>query len=244
MSKLPLIRLDQASVVFEGVNSDVKAIEDISFDINKGDFIVLVGPSGCGKSTLLNIIAGFIKPSSGKCLMADQEITGPSRHRGVVFQNSALYPWMSVAENIGYGLKLNQEKDQDIEKQVKQYLEIIELKDRADNYPFELSGGQRQRVALARSLINNPDVLLLDEPFGALDALTKINMQQFLKDLWQDSGGTFFMITHDIDEALKLATRILVMSSSPGKIIREFDLNNSQDRDDAAIKNEILSLIG
>lgn len=254
-TKEAMIELKDVSVVYDGKNTTTTAVENVNFDIYQSDFIVLLGPSGCGKSTILNLIAGFNVPSSGHVKMHGEDITGPCRNRGVVFQSTNLFPWLSVKENINYGLRINHVKSHEIEQKTNRYLEMIGLGQYADHYPFELSGGMKQRVALARTMINDPEILLMDEPLGALDAITRMSMQDFIRDLWKRENQTFFMITHDIDEALTLGSRVLVMSKSPGKIMKEFRVDfhdkiqgdaeyiPSIDSDFNLVKEEILHLI-
>lgn len=225
----PIIELDNVEVVYQSKNERVQAIQPNTFQIEEGEFICLVGPSGCGKSTLLKLMAGYIQPTQGKILMEGNPIAGPDSDKGVVFQAPTLYPWLTVRKNIDYGLKVRGIAKETRQKEVDFFLEQVGLKDSADRYPFELSGGMKQRVAVARSLVNHPKLLLMDEPFGALDALTRIQMQAFLREIWQKNKQTIFLITHDIDEAMALGTRILVMSKSPGTIIEELQLNYSRE---------------
>ncbi len=219
-----LIDIQNVGLIYEAKRKPIKAIEDISLQIEKGDFLCVLGPSGCGKSTLLRIIAGYLKPTSGICLMHGKPIIGPDWHRGVAFQSPTLYPWMSVRKNVEFGPRMKNLPEDDIKRIGRYYLEQVDLIDFSDKATFELSGGMKQRVALARALANEPEVILMDEPFGALDALTRVNMQKLIRDIWMKNNSTIFMITHDIDEALSLGTRILVMSKSPGKILKEFKL--------------------
>lgn len=254
-SKEAMIELRDVSIVYEGKNNTTLAVDKVNFDVYESDFIVLLGPSGCGKSSILNLIAGFHAPSSGSVKMHGQDITAPGRNRGVVFQSTNLFPWLSVRDNINYGLRINKVKASEIEEKTEVYLEMIGLKDYEKHYPFELSGGMRQRVALARTLINSPEILLMDEPLGALDAITRTSMQDFIRDLWKRENQTFFMITHDIDEALSLGSRVLVMSKSPGRILKEFkldfhdriqlepDYTASLDPAYNEVKREVLNLI-
>lgn len=220
-----MIKLEDIGVLYEGKNNKTLAVDHVTFDIYKSDFIVLLGPSGCGKSTVLNLIAGFIFPSYGSIKMHGENIIGPCRNRGVVFQSTNLFPWLTVKENINYGLRINRALKQEIEEKTNRYLDMIGLKEYEDHYPFELSGGMKQRVALARTLINEPEILLMDEPLGALDAITRTSMQKFIRELWKQENQTFFMITHDIDEALTLGNRVLIMSRSPGTVEREFQVD-------------------
>lgn len=224
MSKsiVPVLSIKNVSKQF---GQSEKVLNDINLEIYKNEFVCLLGPSGCGKSTLLNLAAGFLKPDSGICEMNGRPIEQPDSSRGVVFQTPTLYPWLTVEQNIGYGLKIRKIEKSIRQEKVAAFMAHIQLKDYAKSYPFELSGGMKQRVALARTLINEPEIILMDEPFSALDALTKADMQVFTRNLWQESKQTFFMITHDIEEALKLGTRIIVMKKHPG----EFVLQKSTD---------------
>lgn len=250
-----MIRVNKVSVHYQGQSQDTHALREVSFEIRKSDFVVLLGPSGCGKSTLLKLIAGFESPSEGEVLMHDQAILAPGRDRGVVFQTTNLFPWLSVRDNIEYGLKVNKTDKEEMRALSEAYLEKIKLTDYAKHYPFELSGGMRQRVAVARTLINKPEILLMDEPFGALDAITRVSMQSFVRELWQEENQTILFITHDIDEALSLGNRVLVMSKSPGTILKEFEVDYyktyledpyavvEEDHRYNQIKHEILRLI-
>lgn len=219
-----VIELEELSLTYEtGNGALVNALEDINLNIYEGEFVCLLGPSGCGKSTLLNIIAGFIPPTNGYAKIDGGIIKGPDWNRGVVFQQPPLYPWLNVENNIGFGPKMRNIPKPEIKEKVKRYLEKVNLVEFAKQKPYELSGGMKQRVAIARILVNNPRVLLMDEPFGALDALTREQMQILIRNIWWETGKTMFFITHDVDEALSLGTRVLVMSKRPGRIIREFE---------------------
>ncbi len=250
-----LIEIENLSSVYGKEEDAIVALEDINLEIRKGEFVVVLGPSGCGKSTLLKTIAGYIKPTKGKCLMQGEEITGPDWHRGVVFQSSTLYPWMSVKDNVEFGPKMRDLPKSEIKEIREFFLEQVNLTGFGDKATFELSGGMKQRVALARVLANYPQVILMDEPFGALDALTRNNMQKLIRGIWKENNSTIFFITHDVDEALSLATRIVVMSKRPGKILKEFevdftntlfaDISKKIEQEDKyfKIKDEILDLI-
>lgn len=210
MTDKTLVRLENLHFAYP--NSQIPIFQNFNLTINSGEFICVVGPSGCGKSTLLNLLAGYQKPTSGTLLFRGKMIEGPSWHRGVVFQNQALFPWLTVAENIAFGLESRQVEADKRDDLVQQMLEIIGLESAKERYIFELSGGMQQRVQLARVLVNQPELVLMDEPLGALDAISRSKMQNFLRQLWRQSQGTFFMITHDIDEALTLGTRILILN--------------------------------
>lgn len=201
-----------------------KALKNINLDLPKNEITAFIGPSGCGKSTLLRMLAGLDFPTSGNIIVNDRKVTGPGPDRGMVFQTYTLFPWMSVEDNIKFGLKLkNMPKDKQ-EEIAKRYLKIIGLEKFAKSYPKELSGGMKQRVAIARALANQPEVLLMDEPFGALDPHTKSMMQLLMREIWEKEHPTVVFITHDIDEAVFLANKIYVMSARPGKIMKEVNV--------------------
>lgn len=210
--------------IYTSGKKSTKAIEDASIDIQDNDFVCIVGPSGCGKSTLLRMLAGLDFPTNGNIIVNDRKVTGPGPDRGMVFQTYTLFPWMSVEDNIKFGLKLkNMPKDKQ-EEIAKRYLKIIGLEKFAKSYPKELSGGMKQRVAIARALANQPEVLLMDEPFGALDPHTKSMMQLLMREIWEKEHPTVVFITHDIDEAVFLANKIYVMSARPGRIMKEVNV--------------------
>lgn len=201
-----------------------KALKNINLDLPKNEITAFIGPSGCGKSTLLRMLAGLDFPTNGNIIVNDRKVTGPGPDRGMVFQTYTLFPWMSVEDNIKFGLKLkNMPKDKQ-EEIAKRYLKIIGLEKFAKSYPKELSGGMKQRVAIARALANQPEVLLMDEPFGALDPHTKSMMQLLMREIWEKEHPTVVFITHDIDEAVFLANKIYVMSARPGKIMKEVNV--------------------
>lgn len=196
-------------------------LQNINFQLAHREFVCLLGVSGCGKSTLLNIVAGLVSPCSGQVIIDGQVVSGPGADRGMVFQGYTLYPWLTVAQNVAFGLQLQNLPKRDQQERVAYYLDIVGLTSFAQAYPKQLSGGMKQRVAIARSLANQPEVLLMDEPFGALDAQTKEQMQQFLIELWERTHVTILMITHDIEEAIFLAQRVYIISSRPGQIKSE-----------------------
>jgi NitT/TauT family transport system ATP-binding protein len=206
------------------------AIEGINLHVEPGEFVCLVGASGCGKSTLLNIIAGLIEPTSGEATLDGWPIIGPGPDRGLVPQAYSLFPWRTVAQNVAFGLEIAGLDKAAMEARVAELLEVMNLTKWANARPSQLSGGMRQRVAIARSLATQPQVLLLDEPFGALDAHTRLLMQEFLVSLWRKTGTTVLMVTHDVDEALFLAQRVYVLSSHPGRVKREIELPFGDDR--------------
>jgi NitT/TauT family transport system ATP-binding protein len=214
----PLIRFEAVHKTFTSRKGDVKAVEDFSLDIAQGEIVVLVGASGCGKSTVLNMVAGFLRPTAGRILLEGQEISGVERRCGMIFQSYALFPWMSVLENVAFGPRLAGAGAREREERARHWIELVALQGFENAWPGELSGGMRQRVALARALANEPDVLLCDEPFAALDAMTRQIMQEELLRIAQESRKTVLFITHSIDEALILSDRLVVMSARPGRV--------------------------
>jgi NitT/TauT family transport system ATP-binding protein len=199
-------------------NQEFTALKDIHFDVKSGEFMVIVGPSGCGKSTLLDLLGGLTKPTSGQILLDGVPITGPALDRGIVFQQYALFPWKTAKGNIEFGLEAKGVPAKEREDRAKEFLELVGLKGFEDRYPHELSGGMKQRVAIARSLAYDPDVLLMDEPFAALDAQTRETLQSELLRIWEKTGKTIVFITHGIDEAVYLGQRVAVMTSRPGRV--------------------------
>jgi NitT/TauT family transport system ATP-binding protein len=220
------VKIDNVQKIYEGRNGDMVALNGVSLNISENEFVCVIGPSGCGKSTLLNIIAGLIEPTSGKIYVDNNEVDGPGQDRGVVFQQYALFPWLTVRKNVEFGLKLKGIKKQEATDIANKYLKMVQLEEFANSYPKELSGGMKQRVAIARAYAVNPKVLLLDEPFGALDAQTRIQLQSELLRTWESEQKTCFFITHDVDEAIFLAQRVVIMSARPGRVkeIVEIDI--------------------
>jgi len=202
----------------------IHALKDINFKLSKGELLTVLGPSGCGKTTLLNIAAGFIRPTSGQIILGDKEINGPGVDRGMVFQQGALFEWLTVAENVNFGLRMKKEDPVTTAKKVEEWLDIVGLQGFGDTPTYQLSGGMQQRVALARCLINDPEVILMDEPLGALDALTREKMQSLVLKIWKETGKTIVLITHSVEEALLLGERVYVMAPRPGRIHREYKL--------------------
>ena len=231
--KEPLIVVDGISLRYgaEGKSDSTMALSDINLNIYDGDFICVLGPSGCGKSTLLNIIAGLLEPTSGEIIAKGEAASGIDYRRAVVFQAPVLYPWMNVRENVSFGPRVRGVDKEETRKVVDKYLDLVGLTDFAESKPYELSGGMRQRAALARELVNDPYMILLDEPFGALDALTKIAMQNELKRIQREFGTTMILVTHDIDEAVYLADRVIVFSSRPGRIRQIIPVELPEPRD-------------
>jgi NitT/TauT family transport system ATP-binding protein len=218
------LSVNQISKTFDSAKGKFLALDQVTMHVETGELVCVVGASGSGKSTLLRLIAGLDKPSEGNITVDGVKVLGPGRDRGMVFQKYTLYPWMTVAENVGFGLKLNGVKPFEQKQQVKYYLGVVGLERFAQSYPKELSGGMQQRVAIARALANQPKILLMDEPFGALDVQTKEVMQEFLLKLWRDTQTTILMITHDVEEAIFLAQRIYVLSANPGSVVKELEI--------------------
>ena len=215
---------------FDEVNGKPKYIlEDINLKIKTGEFICVLGKSGCGKSTMLNLLAGYLKPDKGRIIVDGVDVNGPSAQRGVVFQQHALFPWYTVKENIEFGLKLKKHKKSEVEKIAKQYIDMIGLQGYENAYPAELSGGMARRVGIARALVNNPQVLLMDEPLGALDAMTRDTMRKELIRIWQISKKTIFFITHSVPEAVYLADRVILLKQ--GHIAMDTPINLVRPRD-------------
>ena len=217
--------------------NNIPVLENISITAFKGEIITIVGPSGSGKSTLLNIIAGFIKYDSGNMLFDGNPIYGPAPDRAVIFQNSALFPWLNVRDNIGYGLKMKNIIKEKRYEEEKEYLEAISLTGFEEFYPEQLSGGMQQRVALARVLILHPKLILMDEPFSSLDYQSRLKMQQLLLDLWQRYCPTIIFVTHDIEEAVFISDKIVVFSKRPAQVIKQIPVNFNRPRDISLIKN-------
>ena len=231
------------------------ALEGVNLTIYEGDFICVLGPSGCGKSTLLNIMAGLLPASTGLVEMEGSPVEGVDPKRAVVFQSPTLYPWLTVAQNVAFGPEVRNIDKAEIERRVAEILDKVGLADFADVKPYELSGGMRQRASLARALVNDPHMILLDEPFGALDAFTRVAMQDLVRLIWKETGTTVFLITHDVDEALMLGTRVLAMSARPGRIIGEHEVDFTRQVADSeedvrysqeyvALRKELLHAVG
>lgn len=219
----------------------LQVLEDIALQIGEGEIIALLGPSGCGKSTILNIAAGFEAPDAGKVLFLGEPVTVPSSQRGVVFQSDVLFPWLTVRQNIAYGLKLQKLESLSMEKKCGKYIDLVGLKGFEHYYPHQLSGGMKQRVALARVLVMEPKMLLMDEPFGSLDAQTRISMQQLLMSISDQLNPSVLFVTHDVEEALILADRIYVMSKLPGRIIHEISVPFPKPRPISLLGNPLFS---
>lgn len=212
------VRIDNVYKTFYSRGNETVALSGVSLDIHDNEFVSVVGPSGCGKSTLLNIIAGLTAPTEGKVYCDGREVTGTCTERGVVFQQYALFPWLTVKKNVMFALEMRGVKGKDAAAGAMKYLEMVDLVKFADHYPKELSGGMKQRVAIARAYAAEPEVLLMDEPFGALDAQTRTQLQTELLATWEREKKTCFFITHDVEEAIILAQRVVIMSARPGRI--------------------------
>jgi NitT/TauT family transport system ATP-binding protein len=213
-----ILTVSHLNKIFESGEKSTLALKDISFTTHRREFLCVVGPSGCGKSTLVRILAGLEQHTSGDVLLLGQPVTGPGRDRGMVFQGYTLFPWLTVRKNVMFGLEVNGAGKLESEREAMQWLELIGLEKFADAYPQQLSGGMKQRVAIVRALANQPRILLMDEPFGALDAQTRCRMQAHLLEIWRKIDITIVFITHDLDEAIYLADRILVLSAHPGEV--------------------------
>lgn len=228
--------------------SGLQVIKDFSRDIQEGELVALVGPSGCGKSTLLHIAAGLEKPSGGDFLVDGVPTTEPNPERTLMFQENALYPWLTLGQNVALALEFQKTNKQEALAKAHEWLEKVNLKGFESYYPHQVSGGMRQRAALARAFISQPKALLLDEPFGALDALTRMTLQDALRQLIREARPTVLLVTHDVDEALFLADRILVFSSRPATVLQEFQLSHHEKTHDLSefsnMRREILSLLG
>jgi ABC-type nitrate/sulfonate/bicarbonate transport system ATPase subunit len=210
---------------------DLSVLEDLNFKIEKGEFAAIVGPSGCGKSTALRMFAGLESPTSGEVLANEKSTNRPDSNRVMIFQEHALYPWRTIKDNVNLGLELTNSPKAERKERVQRVLEKVGLGGFENYYPHQLSGGMKQRASIARALVMDPEVLLLDEPYGALDAITRLTMQNELIKLWKGSNQTMLLITHDIDEALYLADRVFIMSSRPGKVVKEIKSDSPRPRD-------------
>ncbi|MDO7787620.1 ABC transporter ATP-binding protein [Desulforamulus aquiferis] len=245
------LSIEEVCKVFNGSQGTVEALQSTSFKVSPGEFVTILGPSGCGKSTILRVVAGLVNPSSGEVLMDGQKIIGPGPDRGMVFQSYTLFPWLTVQENIEFGLNLSGVPAKQKKDTARQYLQLIGLTGFENNYPVNLSGGMKQRVAIARALANNPEVLLMDEPFGALDAQTRTIMQELLLKVWEATKKTILFVTHDVEEAIFLGDNIYIMTARPGKIKEVISVDIPRPRsyevkelpEFLAIKHRVLQLI-
>lgn len=224
------MEIKNISKVFSSKGEENTVLHNVNLTVNKGEFITLLGPSGCGKTTLLTMMAGFQKPTSGEIWLGDEMVTKPSPKKGFVFQNYALFPWMTVRDNILYPMKQQKLGKDEMEKRFKKLIEIAHLEGKEDLYPKELSGGMKQRTAFVRALAGNPEILLLDEPLGAIDFQMRKSIQVQLEKLWQETKITTVMVTHDVEEALYLSDRVIVMSKNRGEIIKDFKVDMKRPR--------------
>lgn len=243
-----MINLENVTKSFTYEGQEHVVLQDINFNVDKGEFLCIVGPSGCGKTTLLRMIAGLDFPTNGRILEEETEIAGPSIERGYVFQQYSLFPWLNVLENVTFGLELKGMEEEERVRKARSYLEMVGLSSVENSYPQELSGGMKQRVAIARSLVNDPHVLLMDEPFSALDVQTRHKLQEELVRIWKEEQKTVIFVTHNVDEAVFLADRVVVLSRNPGKVIKSFQIEFDRIRDRTTpqfleLKKEITSYL-
>ena len=249
MAETVTLKLDGVSKIFAKVEKEgvTHAVEHVDLELRSGEFVSLVGASGCGKSTILRLIAGLILPTTGRLTVNGEEITKPSPERGMVFQKPTLFPWLTMEKNISFSLRM-QGKYQGNEERVQRMMRMIGLEEFKDDYPSQLSGGMAQRVALARSLINQPNILLLDEPLGALDAFTRMNMQDEILSMWRARKQLAVMVTHDVDEAIYMSSRVIVMEAAPGRVKADIpiELEYPRNRSSSAFveyRNQILEML-
>jgi NitT/TauT family transport system ATP-binding protein len=241
----PIIQIEHLNKEFELNGTTIHALRDVNLSINKGEFVCLIGASGCGKSTLLRIMAGFETASGGAARMWSKPITEPGPDRGMVFQDYALFPWLTVRDNIAFGPTERSRPKNEVRDKVESFIDLVGLRKFAEAYPHQLSGGMKQRVAIARVLANDAEVVLMDEPFGALDAMTRERLQEELLDIWQRTGLTVVFVTHSIEEAIYLSDRVVVMTPSPGKIESDNPVTLVRPRDVSAPDfNEIRRMLG
>lgn len=224
------IRIEKLNLYYPIRRGRLHALKDVTFSVGEGEFICILGPSGCGKSTLLYILAGLLKPTSGMALLEGRPVEGPGADRAMVFQNDAVFPWLTVEKNIEYGLKLKNMPTSKRKEVVEHYLKLVDLTDARALYPRELSGGMRKRVDLARAFANDPDVLLMDEPFGMLDTMTKEHLQESLIRIWSSAKKIVLFVTHDVEEALFLGDKIVILGPRPGRVYRIIDVPFSRPR--------------
>lgn len=247
---MPLIEVDDVSLAYDTPAGRVQGVLGASFNLDTSEFLCLVGPSGCGKSTLLNIIAGFLTPTGGEIRIGGKKVQGHGMDRGVVFQDFAqLFPWRTALGNVTFGLEMKGIPKEEREEIAMQQLKLVKLEKFANSYPHHLSGGMQQRVAIARALAYNPAVLLMDEPFAALDAMTRDDMQRLLADVWKTTGKTIIYVTHNVAEAVYLADRVIVMTPHPGTVKAEIPIVLPRPRDPLSVEflehqKQLLSYLG
>ena len=247
------IHFDKVSVEFETAAGPMRVIEDVSFEVSNGEFVSIIGPSGCGKTTLINIVGGFVKPTTGRVLLDGRPVAAPGPDRGVIFQEYGVFPWLTVRQNIEFGLKLEANRRSAAERTAiaNRYMSLMGLTDFADHFPKHLSGGMRQRLAIARAYAVKPQFLLMDEPFGALDAQTRSAMQDLLLHVLESEGKTVLLITHSVDEAIYLSSRIVVVTARPARVRRIIEVpfgyprtpHTQEDPRFAALRAEIRELV-
>ena len=239
------ICFNRVCVDYATAAGSMRVVDDVSLEIGEGEFVSLIGPSGCGKTTLMNVAGGFVTPTQGEVKVSGKPVTGPGPDRGVIFQEYGVFPWLTVRENIEFGLGLAANRHSIVQRrQISQrYMQLMGLADFADHYPKHLSGGMRQRVCIARTLVTQPRLILLDEPFGALDQQTRLLMGDEILSLWRKTGATIFLITHALDEAAMLADRIGVMSSRPGQLIDIVETNWPQGRDSRIVEDDAFGVV-
>ncbi|WP_078543338.1 ABC transporter ATP-binding protein [Litchfieldia alkalitelluris] len=243
--------IDNVGKIFQTKSGEVVALDKTSFSVEEGEFVTILGPSGCGKSTILRVVAGLEEPTSGHVYLDGKQIKGPGPDRGMVFQSYTLYPWLTVEENITFGLQLKGVSKKQQKEVSNHYINLIGLKGFENHYPIQLSGGMKQRVAIARALANDPEILLMDEPFGALDAQTRTIMQEILLKVWEESKKTILFITHDVEESIFLGDSVYVMTARPGRLKQNIKVPIARPRtyqDKASeeffnLKAELLELI-
>jgi len=242
----PRVRINGIEKRYDGSSGPVQALADISFDVSAGEFVCIVGPSGCGKTTLFRIIAGLEEPTDGTVFLQGDPVSGPGPDLGLVFQEYHLFPWRTVAGNVGFGLEKSGVDEAQRKQRIQELVDLVGLDGFEDSYPKDLSGGMKQRVALARALAPDPSLLLMDEPFGAVDAQTKKMLQDELLEIWSETGKTVLFVTHDVEEAVKLADRVVVMDKEPGRVkeVVDVDIDRPRERSDEAFSQYYERLLG
>ena len=235
--KLEVRNVTKAYISEEG---EIKALEDINLDVKPGEFLCIIGPSGCGKTTLLRMIAGLEYPTSGEIILDGKEVKGPSSDRGMVFQEFSLFPWRTVLKNVEFGLQMRNIKSKERHAIAERYIELVGLRGFEKHYPYELSGGMKQRVAIARALATEPSILLMDEPFGSVDAQTRNILQEELLQIWKRTEKTIIFVTHSVDEAVYLADRVVVMSARPGRIVECIDIDIERPRKRTSVEANVI----
>ena len=243
------LKLHNVTKTFKSEKGEIKALENVNLEVKANEFLCIVGPSGCGKTSLLRMIAGLDYPSSGDIILDGEEVSGPSPDRGMVFQEYSLFPWKTVLKNVEFGLEIRGAEDGDSRRIAEHYIELVGLKGFENSYPYELSGGMKQRVAIARALATEPAILLMDEPFGSVDAQTRNILQRELLEIWQRTKKTVLFVTHSVDESVFLADRVAVMSARPGRIIACMEIEIPRPRKRTSmeaneVRERLLKLLG